>query len=699
MIKRPEGYYDCGDGECYDLAESYSNCEEDCPCVSSIDLVSLTTGAPSDFPTGLCAEVIGGTSDPDNPGIYVPVLVNTLDSDLSGSSVTTSQGSLFTSNSNFNNFGHASNPLIPLPNNEADDFFIYIFLTQAEVSAGGMVTVNFTSDAGACTASVSFNIADLQAPNSSECGNCTLVVTPNYSSFQCPDFNLALDITGQVGDELWLSQNNTIVNDAGDIPVPYTGGYPESDFPLTIYDSGQPNCAFPLTLKFGNYFCGPDGQGTYCRLEPAVDENSSAMCDEATGNILVPITFDNDVTGVLTSTPDIISGSGDVGPYYASIDVNNCAPIEIMVSDESDVDAFSGTPIFNISSPASIAGGIANVGTNDGGVWGIYIDSIGVCGSNTDEVNGTIVLVDDGSEEPTIFCDPFPGTPTADQCTGLAGNIAMVDRALCTFVNKASNAQQCGAIAVIICNNDVANPDDVIPMGGESTPVITIPTIMLSYNDCRMIKAELSGGVQACIGAPQTVPGCERTFTVDVCADYSVMACDDGDCSTENDVATVGPNGEVCACAGTAIVCAEGETFNAESCMCMPDIVMGCTDPCAENYDPAAEVDDDSCILPDCDDGCDLTTDSLDTTTCDCVNTPPDVSDGCDLTTDSFDAAACAIVNTPPDPSDGCDLTTDSYDAATCTITNEAPPVDDGCDLTTDSFDLAACAMQMPVQS
>jgi len=114
---------------------------------------------------------------------------------------------------------------------------------------------------------------------------------------------------------------------------------------------------------------------------------------------------------------------------------------------------------------------------------------------------------------------------------------------------------------------------------------------------------------------------------------------------------------------------------------------------CATNYNAEANQDDGSCEFPVCDDSCDLTTDTLDDMTCECVFTDPDPDDGCDLTTDSFDATACAIVNEAPDPSDGCDLTTDSFDAAACAIVNQAPDPDDGCDLTADSFDAATCAI------
>jgi len=652
LVRAPN--YECGDNECYTLAESYTNCESDCPCISSMDFVSLTAGAVSTAPEGVCAEIIGGSSDSANPGIYIPFQINTLDSDLTGSLVSATQGSIFTSSSNLNFFGYATNPLIPLPNNEYDGNINFLFLTQSEIDAGGTITISFTSDNGACSASIELNLADLTGANSNECGNCNLSVSPVFPP-TCPDFNTSLDIEGAVGD-LWLSQNGSTIFDPGDIPIPYAGGYPSSDFTLTIYDSGQPNCAFPLTLTFGDYFCpevATDPIGTFCRLEPTVDTNSTAICDDATGNVLVPISFGNTVTGVLTSNPDIITGSGPQGPYYASVDANNCSPINVTVMDESAVDAFSGTPIFNIISPASIAGGNANVGTNSDD-WGVDIETLGTC--TTGGVSGTVVLVNDGSENPTEFC-----TAPA-QCAELTGNIALIDRGSCNFTAKVANAEQCCAIAVIICNNNTADPDEVFQMGaGAAPPTITIPAIMISFNDCQPIKVELGNSIEACIGAPETVAGCERTFTVDVCADYSVTTCDDNDCSTENDVATVGPDGaEICACAGTPITCPAGQMFNTETCMCESDVIAGCTDNCADNFDPAAQVDDGSCNPYDdtCNQDCTLGPfgGTWDAATCSCINENEPVNGCTDNTACNYNPNACVDDGSCTDiPAGACD--------------------------------------------
>lgn len=61
----------------------------------------------------------------------------------------------------------------------------------------------------------------------------------------------------------------------------------------------------------------------------------------------------------------------------------------------------------------------------------------------------------------------------------LDGNIVIVRRGACNFTNKVYRAQQAGAVAVLIVNN---NSDPIFSPGG-SNPLINIPTIMISQND------------------------------------------------------------------------------------------------------------------------------------------------------------------------------------------------------------------------
>ena len=74
------------------------------------------------------------------------------------------------------------------------------------------------------------------------------------------------------------------------------------------------------------------------------------------------------------------------------------------------------------------------------------------------------------------------GPSTTDGCSPLTnaaavdGNIAVVDRGTCGFAVKVKNAQNAGAIGVIVVNNV---PGDPGAMGG-SDPTITIPSVQVS---------------------------------------------------------------------------------------------------------------------------------------------------------------------------------------------------------------------------
>jgi hypothetical protein len=136
---------------------------------------------------------------------------------------------------------------------------------------------------------------------------------------------------------------------------------------------------------------------------------------------------------------------------------------------------FEANTRVTVNSPASIAGDYgAVIGTAFGG-------------DLSTSITGNLILADDGT------------APTEDGCTAFAnaaaisGNIAVIRRGDCPFVDKVNNAQTAGAIAVIIVNNVSGNP---IPQGGEDAG-ITIPTIMMNKEDGNTIIAALGSGVNA----------------------------------------------------------------------------------------------------------------------------------------------------------------------------------------------------------
>jgi extracellular elastinolytic metalloproteinase len=120
---------------------------------------------------------------------------------------------------------------------------------------------------------------------------------------------------------------------------------------------------------------------------------------------------------------------------------------------------------FSVNTPNSIKGKYnANVAN-----FGPALTSI--------PVTGKLVLVDDGTPNGDQGCN------TLINGSGLAGNIALIRRKGCNFSVKVENAQDAGAIAVVIYSDD----NDPIVMGGTSAG-ITIPSVHISQTDGLAIR-------------------------------------------------------------------------------------------------------------------------------------------------------------------------------------------------------------------
>jgi PA domain/FlgD Ig-like domain len=130
-----------------------------------------------------------------------------------------------------------------------------------------------------------------------------------------------------------------------------------------------------------------------------------------------------------------------------------------------------GQPELQINSP----GGIAGLYTVQTATFGAALTLAGV--------SGDVVLADDGVVPINDGCEAITNN--------LAGKIALIDRGTCTFALKTKNAQDQGAIGVIIANNVAAG----LPGMGGADPTITIPAVGISQADGNLIKANLGAGV------------------------------------------------------------------------------------------------------------------------------------------------------------------------------------------------------------
>lgn len=145
----------------------------------------------------------------------------------------------------------------------------------------------------------------------------------------------------------------------------------------------------------------------------------------------------------------------------------------------SEVLSF-GAPLLRVTSPPSAAGSYA-IGLAE---FGPPLSGAVVSGNvvlATDAADGAGALTSDA-------CSPISNGPQ------IAGKIALVDRGTCTFVVKAKNVQNAGAIAMVVADHTAGAPP---PGLGGNDSSITIPSVRITLQDGNAIKAQLANTVNA----------------------------------------------------------------------------------------------------------------------------------------------------------------------------------------------------------
>jgi photosystem II stability/assembly factor-like uncharacterized protein len=136
---------------------------------------------------------------------------------------------------------------------------------------------------------------------------------------------------------------------------------------------------------------------------------------------------------------------------------------------------FQAASNFTVNSPSTIAGNYLMVEAPQ---------TFGTFPAITTPITGDIVLADDGTTFPNEGCSAFVNAAE------MVGKIAIIRRGTCNFTVKIKNAQNAGAIAAILMNN---NTDLPFAMGGTDA-TITIPSVMISQIDGNMLQNELLSG-------------------------------------------------------------------------------------------------------------------------------------------------------------------------------------------------------------
>ncbi|SFN51945.1 Por secretion system C-terminal sorting domain-containing protein [Bizionia echini] len=107
-------------------------------------------------------------------------------------------------------------------------------------------------------------------------------------------------------------------------------------------------------------------------------------------------------------------------------------------------------------------------------------------GIGTTPVTADLQLVNDNSANPSEGCSAI---------ASVAGKIAVIRRGTCPFVDKIQNAQNAGAVAVIVVNhNNPTNDPAYVPyvnMAGETNPPLNIPSVFMNFADGELLIAAM----------------------------------------------------------------------------------------------------------------------------------------------------------------------------------------------------------------
>ncbi|XP_048747027.1 protease-associated domain-containing protein 1-like [Ostrea edulis] len=93
---------------------------------------------------------------------------------------------------------------------------------------------------------------------------------------------------------------------------------------------------------------------------------------------------------------------------------------------------------------------------------------------------------------PLVVANPYNGCSKLDNGRRADGAVVLIQRGDCSFVTKTINAENAGAVAVLITDNDAQNDEAQIHMIQDGTErEVKIPSLFLLGKDGYMIKATL----------------------------------------------------------------------------------------------------------------------------------------------------------------------------------------------------------------
>jgi len=208
--------------------------------------------------------------------------------------------------------------------------------------------------------------------------------------------------------------------------------------------------------------------------------------DEVSGNFQVN-NYGNGGVANDDVTAEGLDGSGTNNAVFGTGADGSGARMQMFLWTNENLPGTPDAPDMVLNSPAPVAG--QEIAVVAGG-FGDALPSTGI--------TAPVILGDDGVGNGADLCQDIING--AD----LNGVIALIDRGDCQFGEKVLKAEGEGAIAAIVCQN-VDEPPFVMG-GGMFGGQVTIPSVMISLDDCTELKMHLNGLSVTLAGAALDIP-------------------------------------------------------------------------------------------------------------------------------------------------------------------------------------------------
>ncbi|MEE2947692.1 MAG: S8 family serine peptidase, partial [Verrucomicrobiota bacterium] len=268
--------------------------------------------------------------------------------------------------------------------------------------------------------------------------------------------------------------------------VPYTGGYGKAlNMGRFLIGPGVAPAAKLYALKvFGcSGTTGLSVDAMEWAADPDADGDLSDRLDVVNlslGRSYSRPSFENNAAARLANLGSVVvrSAGNNGNNFYAVLSMDGS---EITVANSMD-DGIENNSI-EVTDPAVIRGFFEAVE----GAFTKQLDATG-------EITGRVV-----------YADPPRACADLKNASAVNGNIALIDRGVCFFLDKVRRAKEAGARAVLVVNNEGGPPIAMGTPGG----TVEIPAMMITLRDGAKLKAHLDDGLFVKLGGDVMIGGPE----------------------------------------------------------------------------------------------------------------------------------------------------------------------------------------------